>query len=50
MFYVLLLENKCFALPNRRSRGAELFVSGKEDIEKSLDKCILFQGLLQTIL
>lgn len=36
MFYVLLLENKCFALQNRWFCGSEPFVPGKEGIEKVL--------------
>lgn len=50
MYYVLVLENKCFALLSRRFRDAELFVSGKENIENSLEKNILLQGTLRTIL
>lgn len=49
MYYVLVVGNKCFALLSRRFLCVKLYVFGKENIEKSLEKYILFQGLLRTM-
>lgn len=46
MYYVLVVGNKYFALLSRRFLCAKPYVSSKENIEKSLEKYILFQGLL----